>query len=145
VPQCDSMSAWSYLLERDYLAAWLRAFAFTQGVEVPIWLLFTRLLTTHLVNEVECSSRGLRVHEALALSAITHPFVWFFFPALAIPLRWSYGTTSIVSEVFAFAVEMALTQHWTRCSWRTAATASLLANGASLGLGELSRFLWNWP
>jgi hypothetical protein len=105
--------------------AWLRAFIFTQLIEVPIY------------------ARGLRcgIPAAFGASALTHPIVWFviFHP------RWQagYGTKLIVAELFAWLAEAA----YFRLVWRRprALLWALVANAASLGLGLLSRRLFGGP
>jgi hypothetical protein len=107
------------------MVAWLRAFLFTQLVEVPIYM------------------RGLRcsLPAAFGASAITHPLVWFVFFTPA----WHAGyTTKLVSaELFAWLAEAA----YFRFAFRKprALLWSLVANGASLGLGVLSRWLFGLP
>ncbi|MBX3204714.1 MAG: hypothetical protein KF764_06575 [Labilithrix sp.] len=105
------------------VVAWAKAFAFTELVEAPIYRRF-----------VPASWRL-----ALAASAITHPFVWFAFPRLGERFELGWTTTSILSEVFAVAVEAAFFQRLAAVSWRRAALVSLLANGASVGLGLFVR------
>lgn len=68
-----------------HLAVWLRAFAFTQIVEAPV---YRRAL-------------GVSWIAALGASAITHPFVWFVFPRLG--SSWLVRTAT--SEIFAWLVE----------------------------------------
>jgi hypothetical protein len=105
--------------------AWLYAFVFTQLVEVPI---YRRAL-------------GGRTLVAFGASAITHLFVSFVFPRLHVA-SWIWLTAA---ESFAVLVEAS----WIglfgvkgvgRClGW------SLLANGASFGLGMVCRALFGWP
>jgi hypothetical protein len=119
------------MLTQDYLQAWLRAFIFTQVIEIPVWRWTTKV----------------PYQKAFALSAVTHPFVWFAFPLLwsiGVPY-WAYGA---LSEVFAWGVEAILVRRWCapeRGRWKHVTLASLAANGASLGLGELCRYFWQWP
>jgi hypothetical protein len=107
------------------LGAWLRAFLFTQLIEVPIYM------------------RGLRCSPLVAFgaSALTHPVVWFVF----FSPRWPIGYLPklIAAELFAWLVEGAyfrLAFGKTR-AWRW----SLVANAASLTLGLLSRRLFGAP
>lgn len=112
-----------------YILAWLRAFAFTQLVEAPIY-------------------RGLvkaRWTVALGASAITHPFVWFAFPYLRLVPGIGYLAMVIVAELFAWLVEAVYLRLVLRISWRRAVLASLAANSASLGLGILMRSLTGYP
>jgi hypothetical protein len=110
-----------------YTWMWLRAFIFTQVVEIPIYL------------EVLPGKRWKAGLIAFGASAITHPFVWFVFPRL-IPGYWASVT---VSEIFAVVVEAAYLTVWLKPGRATA--ASLVANGASFGLGLLSRHLFGAP
>lgn len=103
------------------LLEWLLAFGFTQVVEVPIYLRFTRSFSTSFLA-----------------SAFTHPLVWFVFPLL--PL--GYWPMVACAEVFAVLVEAA----WLRTRGaRRPLLLSLLANGASFCLGLLSRELFGVP
>jgi hypothetical protein len=108
----------------DYLQAWTVAFAFTQLVEVPIY------------------AKGLRVgaFAAFGASAITHPILWFLlFPLLPVPYVWRV----VIGEAFAFLVEAAYFAYVFRR--QRALLWSALANGASFGLGLLSRRLLGAP
>ncbi len=107
-----------------YVQAWLIAFVFTQLVEVPVY------------------SVGLRIGilPALGASAITHPLLWFvFFPHVDL----SYGAKLVTSELLVFLVEAAYFAFLFRR--KRALLWSALANGASLGLGMLSRWLFGVP
>lgn len=104
--------------------AWLIAFAFTQAVEVPIYL-----------------RAGAGWRAAFLASAITHPFVWFGFSTVR-KLGLGYSGTLVLVECFAIGVETA----W--LSTRGVKRAfywSLLANLTSMTLGFLSRRLFGWP
>jgi hypothetical protein len=107
------------------IAAWLRAFVFTQLVEVPIYMRATRA--------------SLPV--AFGASALTHPIVWFVF----FSPRWnaSYETRFVAAELFAWLAEAA----YFRFLWKKprALLWSLCANAASLGLGLLSRHWFGVP
>jgi hypothetical protein len=108
----------------EYFHAWLVAFVFTQMVEVPIYW------------------AGLRVGilPALGASAITHPILWFLiFPHLHLPYIWLI----VIGESFALGVEAAYFA-WIFRRPR-ALLWSLAANGASFGLGMLSRHLFGVP
>lgn len=85
-------------------------------------------------------------------SAITHPFVWFFFPywgeRLFLPfwdgdlagLYWS--VTVPLAEIFAFTTEGLYLRALRVRGWLAWA---LLANAISFGLGLFSRELFGWP
>lgn len=117
------------MLTTRYLIAWWIAFMFTEIVEAPIYRAAIRVTWT----------------QALFASAMTHPFVWFFFPWVASRAGWSYRTTAIVSELFAWLVEAAFLFKVGRISGRRALAWSFVANGASVGLGLLSRHLFGVP
>lgn len=107
-----------------YVHAWLIAFIFTEVVEVPIY------------------ARGLRVGlpAAFGASALTHPLLWFvFFPLVDL----SYVGKLVIGEVSVFLVEAAYFAFLFRR--KRALLWSGLANGASLGLGMLSRWLFGVP
>lgn len=107
----------------SYAIAWAWAFAFTQLVEVPVYL---RLL--------RCT--GVR---AFGASALTHPLIWAVFPRL--PLGYAYAV--IACELFAWLAEAA---YFARpYGLRRALWASLCANAASCVLGFISRALFNAP
>ncbi len=112
--------------------AWARAFAFTEVVEVPIYVLL--LGGRH------------RVARAFAASAITHPILWWVIPRL-----WPFGYWPYVvaGETFVVLVEAAwirATGHreplWSR---KSPLLLSFAANAASAGLGMLFRALFEWP
>ena len=107
------------------LLGWLYAFGFTQLVEVPI---YRRAL-------------GGRTLVAFGASAITHPFVWFLFPRLPVsPWIWLTAAESFAVLVEAVWIGLFGVKGVARClGW------SLVANGASLGLGMVCRALFGWP
>jgi hypothetical protein len=104
------------------MSAWLAAFVFTQIVEIPI---YRRALDG-------------RFWVAFGASAITHPVVWFLFPLLPLP----YLAYTAAAEVFAVVVEALYLRAF---GLKNALAWSLLANGASLSLGLLSRYLFGMP
>ncbi len=99
-------------------AAWARAFAFTQLVEVPIY------------------RYGLRAPwwRAFGASAITHPIVWLVVVESGWSASWSVRVAS--AEAFAIAVEAV----WFGVTWgaRRGLLWSVIANATSFGLGLLS-------
>ena len=109
-----------------FVKMWLLAFAFTQLVEVPIYVRLFR-----------CS-----IPAAFGASAITHPIVWFgFFNPLL------YGTPYwprvIAAELFAWLVEAAYFAFvWKR---PRALLGAFVANAASVSAGFLSRWLFGMP
>ena len=110
---------------------WLFAFVFTQLVEVPI---YRRLL-------------GATFLEAFGASAITHPSVWGVFMFWGRQAGFSYPARAISAELFAWLFEAAYLVVILRPKpARTRAiVVSLVANGASLGLGFLAYALFRWP
>ncbi len=107
------------------MSAWLRAFLFTQLVEMPIY-----------ACALECS-----IPVALGASAITHPVVWFgfFHP-------WfdaSYWSRVFAAELFAWLVEAAYFAFLFRK--RHALFWAFIANGASVTTGFLSHALFDVP
>ena len=107
------------------LAGWLPAFVLTQAIEAPIYRLGARATWA----------------TALLASALTHPLVWFVFPAL-VEGTIGYAPMVVLAEIFAVAVEAAWLAHRgvrQPVAWSTAANAASLAGG----LG--SRHLLGWP
>jgi hypothetical protein len=107
------------------IAAWLRAFLFTQLVEVPIYM----------------RGPGCSLPAAFGASLLTHPVVWFLF----FSPRWAagYATKMVAAELFAWLAEAAYLRF--ACRRPRALLWSLCANAASLGLGLLSRSLFGVP
>ncbi len=111
------------------MSAWLAAFAFTQLVETPLYVLWP-LRDRPL-------ARALPL--AFAASALTHPIVWFVMPHL---VPGDYWTMVAVAEVFAVTAEAG----WLRLvGVRRPWLPALLVNAASLGLGLMSRWAFGWP
>lgn len=111
-----------------HLQAWFQSFVFTQVVEVPIYM------------SALPGGRWRAAIIGLGATTLTHPVVWFVFPVI---LRGNWVRMTIWSELFAFGAEAAYICLWLS-PWR-ALTASLVANGSSLGLGLLSRYLFGVP
>lgn len=105
--------------------AWFIAFLFTQLVEVPIY-----------VRTLNCS-----IPVAFGASAITHPLVWFgFFNPW---IEADYASRVIAAELFAWLVEAAYFAFLFHK--RHALRWALVANGASVSAGLLSRALFGIP
>jgi hypothetical protein len=121
-----------------YVQAWLGAFLFTQAVEVPIWA-----YALHQHRKVSPSGERWTPWVCIALgfgaSAITHPFVWFFFPFYA---PGDYVEKVIQAELFAVVVE-AIYMNMLGLRWPLG--WSFVANAASAGLGLISRSMFGWP
>ena len=120
-----------------YTQAWLGAFVFTQGVEVPIWA-FALRRHRRLQSRAEPWPLWACVMVGFGASAITHPFVWFAFPRYIA----DYLTMVLVAEAFAVGVEALYTG---MLGLRWALGWSLLANAASALLGLASRQVFGWP
>jgi hypothetical protein len=103
---------------------WLIAFAFTQLIEVPLYL------------------RGLRCRpwQAFGASAWTHPLVWFGFFHPALP--GSYTAHVVAAELFAWLGEAG---YFRMLGYRRAWLWSLVANATSLSAGFASRALFGLP
>lgn len=117
----------------EAIGAWLSAFFVTQLVEVPIYVAAQA--------RQKSPARRLSAQIALAFgaSAITHPIVWFVIPLL--PAR-HYWEMVVRAEAFAVGVE-GLYFYFLRL--KRPFVWALVANGASLSLGLLSRYLFDWP
>ncbi len=104
---------------------WLKAFLFTQAVEVLIyaWALRPRRWLARLAI-------------AFGASLITHPIV---FLGVDWGSQWGYWQAVAIAEVGAVAVEALYMHLW---GVRRALLWSLTANGASLALGLLARYGW---
>lgn len=100
--------------------SWAIAFAITQLVEMPIyrWLAPTSW------------------PRAFALSLVTHPIVWFAFPLLYPTLGWT--PMMWLAEAFAYLVEAAMLRAY-GAPWKRALAVSVIANTASIVVGELVR------
>jgi hypothetical protein len=108
----------------EYLAAWLRAFVFTQVVEILVYRLAGKI----------------RVAPAFTASAITHPAVWFIFPTLGIYRGWSFYSMVSVAEVFAWLTEALFLWSVVRVKPMRALVIALAANAASVVCGEGMRW-----
>ncbi len=108
----------------EYLAAWLRAFVFTQVVEILVY---------RLVGKI-------RIAPSFTASAMTHPAVWFIFPTLGIYCGWSFYTMVGVSELFAWLAEALFFWSVVSVTPVRALLISLAANSASVVCGEGMRW-----
>lgn len=98
--------------------AWLKAFLFTQIVEIPIY------------------RYGLRCSylRAFGASAITHPIVWFVAAASGWHAAW--WIRAACGETFAFLVEAAYFA--LSFGWKRGLAWSAIANGTSFVLGLIA-------
>jgi hypothetical protein len=107
--------------------AWLRAFALTIAVEVP--------LVTWLMGGQSRLAWPNRACIIFAAQLMTHPLVWFVFPTIP---GMSRMATLILSELWAWLAEAAFYALVDVAPTKLGAVGiSALANGASLGLGFL--------
>ena len=115
--------------------AWVRAFVFTQAIEVPIYVAAMGLPLFE-------SRRPLWQRCAIAFlcSLVTHPFVWFLFPRL-IPGYENYPYMVLAAETFAVVVEALILWGF---GVRRALMLSFLVNMTSMSLGFLLRTLFGW-
>jgi hypothetical protein len=112
---------------------WLVAFAFTQVVEVPLWVF--------VLGRQASPKRSLATRALIAFgaSALTHPIVWFVFPRI---VPFGYVVMVALAETFAVVAEAFYTRAF---GLRRALICSLLINGASAGLGFACRSAFGWP
>jgi hypothetical protein len=106
-----------------YVAGWLRAFAVTLAVELPLatWLLAPG-----------GASVPRRVSLVFLANLATHPIVWFVFPELSL----SYPVNLCLSETWAVLIEaLAFSTAMPALGVRRAFGVSALANGVSYGVG----------
>lgn len=111
-----------------YVESWALAFALTQLVELPIY----RVLAP------------VTWWRAFSLSLVTHPAVWYVFPPLGERAGLSWTQMLWLAEGFAYLVEAALLRAYGVRWWRALAV-SIVANTASIVVGELVRARWGIP
>jgi hypothetical protein len=103
------------------LHRWFNAFLVTLLIETPI---VARMLRGR-------TEPRTAVELALLATSLTHPFLWFAWR----PVVDDYTTYVVSGEALVFLAETCVYRKVT--SWRYAALVSLVANGASWGLGWL--------
>ncbi len=104
---------------------WFIGFALTLTLEAP-WI-----LAGLRRSEASLSRRVLAL---LFANLLTHPLVWYLFPALPLGRRYSL----IGSEIWAFAGEwLFYASHVQRLNRQRAAVLSLAANTTSFLIGSL--------
>ena len=113
---------------------WIRAFALTLAVEVPLFVLIGRLWTQ---GDERVSIKRLALAGA-AGTCVTHPLLWFAWPLVIS----DYDTYILTGELIVATVEsftfFALAR---RVRLSRAVAASFLANAASYGGGLALRAL----
>ena len=126
-----------------WVLAWLRAFGLTLLIEeliaVPLLSRWERKpRERHPHTDGPTAAPWTRIAQRVASVALvnvaTHPLVWFLFPGL----KCAYATRVILSEIWAFSAEGGA--YWLIRPGLPAGRAfltSVLANGASLGIGLL--------
>jgi len=101
--------------------------------EAFILTLFIELLILIVLLHKRYASRRIIIN-ALAANLLTHPIVWFVFPAIGLP----YTVQVASSELFAFMAEgLIYARAFQGMGSREAFLLSLLCNGASFLLGLL--------
>ncbi len=120
----------------SYAGLWQRAFWTTQAIEIPIYLLVFHLSPAFpkWSSQTQPLSFPLSWFCAFWASALTHPFVWYFFPRV-LP---GYFEAVAVSEAFAVLTEAL----WLAfCGVRRPLLWSFLANLASASFGFARHYL----
>lgn len=114
-------------MNAHYFELWLRAFAFTQVVEIPVYMKLLRV----------------KWHVAFGASALTHPIVWFvIFRSHLVHDEMRFG----VAELFAFVAEAIYFAAIAKdAQLGKFFAASFFANAASVFVGEISRSLFGIP
>ena len=113
------------------LHTWALAFAATQLIEVPIWVVTAR------AGRAEPGVVRLAAAAAVC-TAVTHPLLWFAWPRIV----GVYSAYLVSGEVLVVAVETVLFRLLARSvPWSRCLAAGLLANGASLAAGLFVRAL----
>lgn len=121
-------------LEPGELAAWVRAFAFTQIVEMPLYIAVMRTRRLGVARPLL-----LRILVAFLCSLVTHPVVWFVFPRI-LDAYEDYVLMVIEAETFAVVVEALILR---RFGVRWALAVSFVVNMTSMSLGFLTRALFH--
>jgi hypothetical protein len=123
------------------IGAWFDAFAFTQIVEIPVYVLAMR----HALGTGHASrprTLPIQLLVAFGASAITHPAVWFVIPRVP---SASYEEYVIRAEMFAWLVEAFYFYSLHVVYLRRALVWAFVANALSAGLGFACRAAFGWP
>jgi hypothetical protein len=128
----------------EEVSGWIRAFAFTQTVEIPLYLLafaWPRLRGRFPDGRLR-PPMGLPFRFAVAFlcSLLTHPVVWFGFPRLIEGLE-HYAWMVVAAETFAVTSEALIL--WA-VRLRFALLVAFLVNMTSMSLGFLLRYVTHW-
>lgn len=108
-----------------WVLGWLRAFALTVAIELPV--------AVPLLGRIE-PGRVRRVTAVTIANLATHPLVWFAFPGLAAGPAARFAW----SELWAVLAEAAIYRFvWPNARLRRVALVSLAANAASVAGGQL--------
>ena len=117
------------------LGRWGVAFLLTQAMEIPIWAFA-------LARNGPTRSLGVRLELAFLASMLTHPWVWFAFPALTTLLenqgvahKTAWSVMIFCAEMFAWLVEARL---MARFGLRNATFWSAIANATSYTAGRIA-------
>lgn len=128
----------------EEVTGWIRAFAFTQIVEVPLYLLafaWPRLRGRFPDGRPRpAMSIPFRVAVAFLCSLLSHPVVWFGFPRL-IDSYDHYVTMVIAAETFAVTSEALIL--WS-VRLRGSLPVAFVVNMTSMSLGFLLRYVTHW-
>jgi len=115
-----------------FVLLWLRAFALTLLIELPVAVPLLR------ASERPWASPWKRAGLVLFANLASHPLLWFALSALPLPGHWPLA----LSETWAVLAEAALYRlALDGLPLRRCALASLAANAASLSIGLALRSL----
>jgi len=123
------------------LAAWISAFAFTQALEIPLYVAAVRRSVRRgaTLRPVDLAAQ---IALAFGASAVTHPIIWFLIPRIPCD---SYVEMVARAELFAVIVEAFYFYALEVFNLRRALFWSLVINATSASLGLLSRWAFGWP
>ena len=113
--------------EHAYLTAFMKGFALTQSVEIPIvWYILAR----HFRRSGAEVAAGRIVAAAFFANMATLPSLWFVYPGVL-----DVTGTVVLGEATALLAEALLYRMLLGASWRAALFASLTANCSSVLVG----------
>ncbi len=105
-----------------------QALILTLSIEIPIVMAIAWLWRSRVEADWETI-----IMVTAAASLLTHPFAWYFNEMLIGVVR--FAVRAAVLETFIVLAEMVILAVFARMAWRTALTASFVANMASFGAG----------